>query len=395
MRNSHKWTEEEKEWVRKYNLTHSRKETTEEFCKQFNTSISESAIKGILSRKESIGIGTKKKNYYTEEQTEWLIKNIPLYKTSREAAEKFNEKFNAKITRNCINNFSQYNRDKIPLRTRCWTEEELQIAKEYYKTHNSNTTAKFLNEKFKTDFFTAVKVRNCAKNHHWKEHSNEKVYTEEQRQWVKENYSKYRMKDLPKAFNERFGTNRTYPAISKLCFYSGICDKREERVIGGEYKECGYTYIKIDDKPKAKRKNYKPKHIIIWEEHYGKVPEGYAITFKDGNVDNFDLDNLVCISYKTRGILNFNKWNNKGDITDTAIAYGEFLNYQEKNGLRTICQIKDGKIVGKFKSCREIERNLGMDQGDIYKCLIGEKHYKTYRGFVWKYEDLIKEGDLY
>lgn len=395
MENRHKWTKEEKEWVRNYNLNHSRKETTREFCKKFNVSVSNDSIKGILSRKESIGLGTKKKNLYTQEQKEWLIENIPLYKTSQEAANKFNEIFNAKITRNSINNFSSENRNKISTRVRNWSKEELEIAKEYYKTHTAKNTAKFLNEKFKTNFFTDIKVRNCAKNHGWDEHSNEFIYTKEQIKWVKENYYNYKMKDFYKAFNKRFGTNRTYHAINNLCYYFGISDKREKRVIGGEYKECGYTYIKINDKPKAKRKNYKLKHVIIWEEHYGKVPNGYTITFKDGNVDNFDLDNLVCISYKTRGILNFNGWNNKGDITNTAIAYGEFLNYQEKKGIRTICQIKDGKIIGKFNSCREIERTLGMNQGNIYKCLIGAKYYKTYKGFVWRYEDLIKVGDLY
>lgn len=34
----------------------------------------------------------------------------------------------------------------------------------------------------------------------------------------------------------------------------------------------------------------------IWEEHHGKMPDGYVIFHKDGNKHNDDIDNLEAIS---------------------------------------------------------------------------------------------------
>lgn len=59
-----------------------------------------------------------------------------------------------------------------------------------------------------------------------------------------------------------------------------------ERVNGDDYVD-----IKIAD-PNI----WKGKHILVWEEKHGPVPEGHAIIFGDRNNRNFDLDNLICVS---------------------------------------------------------------------------------------------------
>ena len=37
-------------------------------------------------------------------------------------------------------------------------------------------------------------------------------------------------------------------------------------------------------------------HRAIWEEHNGPIPEGMMITFKDGNKENCDIDNLMMVT---------------------------------------------------------------------------------------------------
>lgn len=53
----------------------------------------------------------------------------------------------------------------------------------------------------------------------------------------------------------------------------------------------GYIEIKVQD-PNV----FKLKHRIVWEEHFGVIPAGCNIQFKDGNRQNCDIQNLYMIS---------------------------------------------------------------------------------------------------
>lgn len=56
----------------------------------------------------------------------------------------------------------------------------------------------------------------------------------------------------------------------------------------------GYTYVKIQDG--HLNKNWKMKHVLVWEEHNGPLPKGHCIIFGDRDRENFDIDNLICVS---------------------------------------------------------------------------------------------------
>lgn len=64
----------------------------------------------------------------------------------------------------------------------------------------------------------------------------------------------------------------------------------------------GYTEVKVEEPNK-----WRPKHQVVWEREYGKIPKQHVIIFADGNKQNFDLDNLVCISRKELIRLNKNQ----------------------------------------------------------------------------------------
>lgn len=72
----------------------------------------------------------------------------------------------------------------------------------------------------------------------------------------------------------------------------------------------GYLKRKIrDDAPVGmSRKNWKFVHIMVWEEHHGPVPKGYAVTFLDGDKRNFDPKNLHAIRRRELA------WQNKHGI---------------------------------------------------------------------------------
>lgn len=61
----------------------------------------------------------------------------------------------------------------------------------------------------------------------------------------------------------------------------------------------GYIEVKYRDVYRGK-KNWRGKHILLWEKANGAVPEGCVIIFGDRNKRNFNIDNLLLV---TRGQL--------------------------------------------------------------------------------------------
>lgn len=84
----------------------------------------------------------------------------------------------------------------------------------------------------------------------------------------------------------------------------------------------GYIQIKIQE-GKLQR-NWKGKHILIWEEHNGPVPRGFKVLFGDGNMRNFDIDNLILATDYQMLYLNSNDLiKNGAEITKVGIALAE------------------------------------------------------------------------
>ena len=53
----------------------------------------------------------------------------------------------------------------------------------------------------------------------------------------------------------------------------------------------GYIWVKT-----AEPALYELKHRVVWRQHFGEIPRGHNIQFKDGNRQNFDINNLYMIS---------------------------------------------------------------------------------------------------
>ena len=78
----------------------------------------------------------------------------------------------------------------------------------------------------------------------------------------------------------------------------------------------GYCEIKVSDTGRR----WRPKHVLIYEKHHGKVPKGSAVIFLDGDKRNFDIDNLYLVTRGQLAMLNKNNLIQKdADLTKTAI----------------------------------------------------------------------------
>ena len=77
----------------------------------------------------------------------------------------------------------------------------------------------------------------------------------------------------------------------------------------------GYVDIKIADPNK-----WRGKHLLIWEQHNGPVPNGRAVIFGDGNRRNFDINNLILVSRNQLARLNQQDLiQDDADLTRTAL----------------------------------------------------------------------------
>ena len=61
----------------------------------------------------------------------------------------------------------------------------------------------------------------------------------------------------------------------------------------------GYLQRKISDTGYPPR-DWKGMHILLWEEHFGPIPTGHCVCFKDNNQQNVVIDNLELITRAER-----------------------------------------------------------------------------------------------
>ena len=151
-------------------------------------------------------------------------------------------------------------------------------------------------------------------------------YTPEQIAFLKQ-YPLLDRAVLAQKFNARFGTNKTIDAIRNYCRKSlgmqmppsgqfkkgnvsptagkkGFCfpgsekgwfkkgHAMNEQEVGTEHIREGTIFIKYTDEHKEARKNFAPKHRVIWRKYHGEIGKDDVITFKDGNRMNCNIENL-------------------------------------------------------------------------------------------------------
>ena len=87
----------------------------------------------------------------------------------------------------------------------------------------------------------------------------------------------------------------------------------------------GYTIVKVSDKGK-RNDCWRPKQRLVWEKHYGPVPDGHAVVFGDGDKTNFSLDNLILVSRSQLSVMNTKKLiQNDAELTRVGAHVAELL----------------------------------------------------------------------
>ena len=152
------------------------------------------------------------------------------------------------------------------------------------------------------------------------------IYSQEEKEFIKEIAYGHSWREIRDMFNEKFGLSVSEYSIKGMLtrnkirtgntgkFPKGHIPHNKGTHIGGyeptQFKKGhipqnhknvgteilradGYVWIKV-----AEPNKWRQKHVVIWEEANGKVKEGNVVIFLDGNRGNISLDNLAEVSRK-------------------------------------------------------------------------------------------------
>lgn len=127
-------------------------------------------------------------------------------------------------------------------------------------------------------------------------------WTKEEEKFLKDNVNGISVKELTSKINRKFGFNLEEKTVmykkKRMKLTNGLNTKYHPAKQFSERKnQNGYIQIKINGK-------WEFKHRYIYEQVNGKIPDGYRLLFADGNIYNFDLDNLILVSTNQALIMN-------------------------------------------------------------------------------------------
>jgi len=223
-----------------------------------------------------------------------------------------------------------------------YTPEQIEFLREGYQSMNTRDLTKAFNAKYgasKTE--TAIKSAlanrkiTCGRAHKDRLVTLRRLCTPEQDQFIKNNYIKLSQRELTTMLNAKFNTGftvgqiKTYVKNHKIrsgrtgCFEKGNTPwnhgTKGQGLTGpnsGSFKKgnvpanrkplwservCskdGFVLMKVPevDPYTGFPTRYKHKHVYIWEQENGPVPEGVVVAFKGGDKTNCEPENLMLIS---------------------------------------------------------------------------------------------------
>lgn len=186
------------------------------------------------------------------------------------------------------------------------------------------------------------------------------MFTPEEKAFFKEYSYGHSRKETQAEFERRFGLALNINQITRQIKMTGGTG-HDGRFTNGN----PYIYkVRNDDLTEKIHKNgageleyrikvngkWLRKHKYIWEQAYGKIPNGKALLYKDGNRLNCTLDNLVLVDKAVIIEMSRHDYHKlKGDIHESSI-YLSMLEDKQRSK-------KNENRKGQAKDKRDIDQN--------------------------------------
>lgn len=170
-------------------------------------------------------------------------------------------------------------------------------------------------------------------------------YTDEMKRFITRRFKAAPVASWVDEFNDRFNADVSTRNLYAYCKRHGIRCNRDGRFLPGQKpwndgkphptsgrsgetqfrkgenplntRPLGSTRIDAKDgylRVKVGNRTWRPKHLLVWEEHNGEIPKGHIVRFFDRTPEallNPTIDNLYCVSRGVNARLNkikANEW---------------------------------------------------------------------------------------
>ena len=187
--------------------------------------------------------------------------------------------------------------------------KRLVITKEqhaFIAMHQRDITRAELTARFNAEFDTSVsteRLRSYAKRKKLNRVIKTMINCDKQQQWIADNQAELSRQQLTERFNNTFGTSFKTAQLTAYCRRKGLQANqviRNRKPIGTISRQGKFLHIKTDN-PDA----WQPLHRIQYESYHGKkIPDGFMIVFADGDCDNIERNNLVCVHESISIVIN-------------------------------------------------------------------------------------------
>lgn len=243
-------------------------------------------------------------------------------------------------------------------KNKAYTIDQLDFLRVGYKSMTVKNLTQAFNEEFdENKTTTAIKSimhKNnikCGRGYGERLIPTYRVYTDAHLNFLIEGYKTQELSELTKSFNTHFGMDKTIVQIHGIMSRKGIRANRTGHFAQGHKpwnagtkgkskknntsfkpgqlpprtKPLGYEREGKDGYIKVKVSNTYPffqyKHVKIYIENFGPLPNGHCVIFKDSDNRNFDPANLEAVSRAELLKLNRNGYkNHHPDIKPAVLA---------------------------------------------------------------------------
>ncbi len=246
-----------------------------------------------------------------------------------------------------------------------YTPEQIEFLNAGYQAMHVRDLTRAFNKTFgteKTDGMieAALKKRKikCGRSHKYRLIQRLRIFTPEQARFLRNNYTGNSIEYLTRLFNTIYKTDMRESQIKAFVKNRGITSGRTGRFEPGHKpwntgtkgkgltgrnitsfkkgnvppnrkplaseridSKDGYTLIKVaePDPHTGFPTRYKHKHVHIWEQANGPVPEGMILAFRDGDKTNTALENLMLISRAELLRLNKHGYKDSPDVLKPSV----------------------------------------------------------------------------
>lgn len=186
-----------------------------------------------------------------------------------------------------------------------WTEEVKDFIRREIKSHSIREVAEMVKTEFKWPEMSEMLIKGALMRYN--------IKTGRTGRYEKGSIPANKGKVMPQWLRDK---------CAESWFKKGRRPPNELPIGSRVFSKEGYLMEKVrDDLGIRACDRWRPVHQLLWEKERGPIPEGYVVTFLDGDITNITIENLALVSRRVHASMTHYKLRFKNaELTKAGIA---------------------------------------------------------------------------